>query len=194
MPTKFRRTINIAVLVLAVPALTGCDKLKTTVSKLSAAKQTQTAAPGIANSDQISEINQASYPDFISRANALMIVDFTATWCGPCKSLAPVLEKATGAHPGIVYVGKVDVDKNPQLAQAQGVRGIPDVRIFKDGKEVDRFVGFPGEQAVLEKVAALSKAIQPTAPKEAPAVPAAPPKPEISPANKDWLPQGMQRR
>jgi thioredoxin 1 len=193
MPAYFHPTITAVVFILAVPTLTGCDKLKTAVSKLSKAKQTESSAPtalGPARSDQMSEIDQAGYPGFIARRNALAIVDFTATWCGPCKMLAPVLEKATAAHPGVVYIGKVDVDKNPELAKAQGVSGIPDVRIFRDGKEVGRFVGFPGEQAVLEKVATLSKGIQPVASEAAPATP----KPIITPASKDWIPQGMQRR
>jgi thioredoxin len=169
--------------------------VKTAVTKLKAtqAEATAPAAQGTASSDQVSEIDQASYPSFIARKNALVIVDFTATWCGPCRKLAPVLEKATGAHPGVVYIGKVDVDRNRDLAQAQNVSGIPDVRIFKNGKEVDRFVGFPGERAVLEKVAALAKDIQPAAPEAAPVAPPTP-EPQVAPASKDWMPQGMQRR
>ncbi len=193
MPANVRIPFTATVLLLAVSALTGCDKVKTALSKLSQDKPTESAAAvskGTYSRDQLSDIDQASYPGFIARKNALAIVDFTATWCGPCKRLAPVLEKATEAHPGVVYVGRVDVDRNRDLAKAQGVNGIPDIRIFKNGKEVDRFVGFPGEKAVLDKVAALSKGIQPAAPSAVPATP----QPVITPATKDWMPEGMRRR
>ncbi len=196
MPANVRLLFTATILLPAALALTSCDKVKTALSKLSQNKQTESGAPvvkGTFSRDQLSDIDQASYPGFIARKNALAIVDFTATWCGPCKMLAPVLEKATEANPGVVYIGRVDVDRNRDLAKAQGVNGIPDVRIFNDGKEVARFVGFPGEKAVLEKVAALSKDIQPAAAEAAPAVPATT-EPEITPASKDWMPQGMKRR
>ena len=138
----------------------------------------------------VSELTQAGYADFIAQPNAVMVVDFHADWCGPCKMLTPVLEKAVAAHPGVVHVGKVDVDKARDLAAAQKVQGIPDVRIFKNGREVDRFVGFPGEGEVLAKIAALAADVTPAAPGEAPQEV----KTEIAPMDKDWLPPGMQRR
>ncbi|MEY3897453.1 MAG: Thioredoxin, partial [Verrucomicrobiota bacterium] len=75
--------------------------------------------------------------------------------------LGPVLEKAVAAHPGVVYVGRVDVDVAPTLAAAQGVTGLPDVRFFKDGQELGRFTGFPGEREVLDLVAKLAEGITP---------------------------------
>ncbi len=106
--------------------------------------------------------------------------------------LGPVLSKATELHPGVVYLGKVDVDQASDLAQKNGVSSIPDVRIFKDGKEVERFVGFPGEKAVLAKIAKLSEGIQPAAPSEAAQTTAA--QPTVKQFEKGWLPPGMSRK
>lgn len=71
----------------------------------------------------------------------VMLVDFWATWCGPCKMIAPVIEQLAQQYDGKVIVGKVDVDQEPDLAQEYGVMSIPNVVILKDGKEVDRKVG-----------------------------------------------------
>ena len=71
----------------------------------------------------------------------VMLVDFWATWCGPCKMIAPVIEQLAGQYEGKVIVGKVDVDQDPELAREYRVMSIPNVVILKDGQEVDRKVG-----------------------------------------------------
>ena len=71
----------------------------------------------------------------------VMLVDFWASWCGPCKMVAPVIDKLSELYEGRVIVGKVDVDDNPDLARQFGIMSIPSVLIFKDGAEVDRKVG-----------------------------------------------------
>ena len=71
----------------------------------------------------------------------VMLVDFWANWCGPCKMIAPVIEQLAGQYEGKVIVGKVDVDQEPELAREYGVMSIPNVVILKDGQEVDRKVG-----------------------------------------------------
>ena len=71
----------------------------------------------------------------------LMMVDFWADWCGPCKMLGPVIESLAGQYEGRAVVGKVNVDEEQELAIRYGIMNIPTVIFFKDGKEIDRKVG-----------------------------------------------------
>ena len=109
----------------------------------------------------------------------------------PCRQLGPILEKAAAAHPAVVFVGRVNVDKAHSLAAENQVQNIPDVRIFKDGRQVDRFVGCPDEAEVLAKIAALAEGIKPAV--AAPAKPAAVPEPALRPMPKDWHPPGIKK-
>ena len=138
MSENFSR-LPLVVLAASAFALTGCGKVKGVVGKLTelkaevAAKSSAATLPGTYSRDQIADIGKSSYDRFIARKDALVIVDFHADWCPPCKKLGPVLAKATEAHPGVVYLGKVDVDQESELAGPLGVSSIPDVRIFKNG-------------------------------------------------------------
>ncbi|MFC1656059.1 thioredoxin [Patescibacteria group bacterium] len=80
----------------------------------------------------------------------VVLVDFFATWCGPCKMLAPVIEELAGEYEGKVKVGKLDVDENPETAGKFGVQSIPTIIIFKDGQEVDKMMGFQSKEVLKE--------------------------------------------
>ena len=86
------------------------------------------------------QFNKESFDKALGEGK-LMMVDFWADWCGPCKMLAPVMEALDRQYAGRVTVGKVNVDEEGELAIRYGVMNIPTVIFFKDGKEIDRRVG-----------------------------------------------------
>lgn len=85
-------------------------------------------------------LNQSEFNEKISSAPVAM-VDFWASWCGPCKMLGPVIDGLAGKYEGKAVIGKVNVDEEQGLAQQFGVMSIPTVIFFKGGKEIDRKVG-----------------------------------------------------
>ena len=93
--------------------------------------------------------DQTFESDVITRSHDLpVVVDFWAEWCEPCKALTPVLEQAVEARAGTVELAKVDVDSNQALAQEFGVRGIPAVKAFRNGRVVSEFTGVQSPQSV----------------------------------------------
>ena len=80
----------------------------------------------------------------------ITLVDFWATWCGPCRAAGPVIEELSEEYAGKILVGKVDVDHEQELAGKYGVMSIPTIILFKDGVEIGRQVGFSGKVGYLE--------------------------------------------
>ena len=84
------------------------------------------------------------FADLVLKSDKPVMVDFWATWCGPCVTAGPVVDELADDYAGKVVIGKLDVDVNQTTAQQYGVMSIPTVIMFKDGKEVARKVGFAG--------------------------------------------------
>lgn len=88
------------------------------------------------------EVNDQNFKQEVFNQPLPVLVDFWAAWCGPCKMIGPVVEELAEEYQEKLKVAKVDVDSNRQVAGEMGVSSIPTLIIFKDGKEVDRVVGF----------------------------------------------------
>jgi thioredoxin 1 len=80
----------------------------------------------------------------VLNASEPVVVDFYADWCGPCRMMTPVVEQLAVEYAGKVTIGKLDVDVNQDIAIRYGVMGIPTLGLFREGKLVDRLVGYPG--------------------------------------------------
>lgn len=84
-----------------------------------------------------------------------IVLDFSATWCGPCKKIAPIIEELAGEYDGRVIVGKCDVDENEVLTSKYGIRNIPTVLFIKNGEVVDKNVGAAPKSDFVAKIEAL---------------------------------------
>src|SRR6266540_1628080 len=92
-------------------------------------------------SDKVHSFGDDNFENEVLQAPVPVLVDFWATWCAPCKAIAPVIDAIADDYDGKIKVGKVNVDENPGIPGKFGVRGIPTVILFKDGKVVDQVVG-----------------------------------------------------
>jgi thioredoxin 1 len=92
-------------------------------------------------SDSVSKVTDQNFESEVMRSEKPVLLDFTATWCGPCKALAPIVEDVAKEYEGKLKVGKLDIDDSPGVASRFGIRGVPTVIVFKNGKEVARQVG-----------------------------------------------------
>ena len=89
-----------------------------------------------------------NFEQLVLQADKPVLVDFWATWCMPCRMLAPTIEEIAEEADGRAYVGKVNVDEEPQLALQYGVRSIPTLIFFRGGKEVGRMVGVQDKEDI----------------------------------------------
>lgn len=97
----------------------------------------------------VSEIGDSDFESEVLQSDTLVLVDFWAPWCGPCKSIAPVLEEISNSYSGKIKVVKLNVDENPRTPTSYNVRGIPNLVFFKGGAVVEQIVGaVPKEQLV----------------------------------------------
>ena len=89
----------------------------------------------------VREFNEGNFDNEVLKSDVPVLVDFTATWCGPCKALAPIVEKVANEYEGKVKVGKLDIDANADITRQYGVRSVPTVLIFKGGQKIGQHVG-----------------------------------------------------
>lgn len=162
----------------------------------------------------VQDIGEVDFQKFISQPGRLNIVDFHAHWCGPCKKLGPVLSAVVEENSGVARLGKLNVDQARELSVEQGVKGIPDVRFYIDGKMVHKFTGAAPKATLESLIAEHSAGISPLndfsetlnsginemgangqtpPPKPRPAN-AKPIDEAMKPMSKEWLPPGVTKK
>ena len=99
-------------------------------------------------------ITDQSFQEMVLNSDKPVLVDFWAVWCGPCRTLGPIIEEVATDFEGRAVVGKVDVDNNQQVSVDYGIRNIPTVLIFKNGEVVDKIVGVAPKEVIAEKLSA----------------------------------------
>jgi thioredoxin 1 len=103
-------------------------------------------------SSHLAHFTDANWDAEVLRSSEPVMVDFTATWCGPCKMLAPVVDKLATELAGKVKVGKLDIDESPSTPSKYGVRGVPTVMVFVNGQRVGQHVGLANRETLLKLI------------------------------------------
>ena len=98
------------------------------------------------------EVNDANFDQEVLNSEQPVMVDFWAVWCGPCKAIAPIVEGVAQAYAGKLKVAKVNVDQNGATPSRYGIRGIPALLFFKNGKVADQIVGYVPQNVVEDKI------------------------------------------
>ena len=97
-------------------------------------------------------VNDANFQAEVLTSDRPVLVDFWAVWCGPCKMIAPVVEEIANEYDGKLKVTKMDVDSNPRTAMEYGIRSIPTLLIFKEGRVIEQIVGAVPKRHLVDKV------------------------------------------
>lgn len=97
------------------------------------------------------EFTDANFDELLS-SNKVVVADFWATWCGPCKAMGPSIDELSAEYEGKALIGKVDVEENNDLAEKYAIRSVPTIIFFKDGEMVDKVVGLQPKAAIEAKI------------------------------------------
>ncbi|MBN2812852.1 MAG: thioredoxin [Bacteroidales bacterium] len=100
-------------------------------------------------------LTDANFEEMVLNSDKPVLVDFWAEWCGPCRVIGPIVKELSEDYDGKIVVGKLDVDSNPAVASKFGIRNIPTVLFFKNGKVADKQVGAVPKGSLVNKVEAL---------------------------------------
>ncbi len=109
----------------------------------------------MASSKNVVEFTDSNFENEVLQADQPVLVDFWAEWCGPCRMLAPTIDKIADAYAGKVKVGKLDTDANREIAMKYQISAIPTVLLFKGGQIAQKFVGMKGEKEFKEAIDSL---------------------------------------
>ncbi|MGL4378738.1 MAG: thioredoxin [Microcoleaceae cyanobacterium] len=100
-------------------------------------------------SPNVHTFNDQNFESEVLQSSLPVLVDFTATWCGPCKALAPIIEKIADDYQGKVKVGKIDIDETPEITRKYGIRSVPTIIVFQGGEKTGQQVGLTTGEKIL---------------------------------------------
>ena len=103
-------------------------------------------------SEYVREVDEQDFDEAVLKSKTPVLVDFWAQWCGPCRSLAPIVEATAEQYTGTVRVFKVNVDNSPAVAKRYDIREIPNLILFQDGVEKERLIGVVSQQRISDAI------------------------------------------
>lgn len=103
-------------------------------------------------SEKVVQLTDRDFDERVIKGQGLILVDFWAEWCGPCRMIAPILDELANEHEGQVTIAKLNVDENRESAARFGIRSIPTILFFKDGAQVEQIVGALSKSALQAKI------------------------------------------